>query len=271
MKLPFKEVAKSSLIMLGKIAFKIGLVSPSARILTYHSVADAPAKLSITPETFEKHMNILKAEFSVISLEDLVHRIYNQSFLGEYEIIITFDDGYKDNYINALPILRKYNLPATFFITTGFIGRERKVGGHTYNMMDWNEVLALHNNGFTIGAHTVSHPNLAKLSKNEIKREVSLPRNILGSIIGKPVKLFAYPFGEKNHINDEVIELTKEAGYECGLTTTGYKGLKKNSQDLFTLGRTPINDLNMQEFKNLLCGIYDPYFTAKEVYKRFRA
>ena len=94
-------------------------------ILTYHRVSDIQDNWSLNPikiESFEKHLKFFIKKFNVISLEKLVNLINNKESIPPRTLVITFDDGYKDNYSNAYPLLKKYKVPATIFLTTNFIG-----------------------------------------------------------------------------------------------------------------------------------------------------
>ncbi len=107
---------------------KRALKKGSFTILTYHRISDSDYGdpfLTITPHNFERQIRYLTKRFKVVSLEELVKHIQSQySTLDDY-IAITFDDGYRDNYTNAYPILKKYKVPATIFLTTDFIGTDK--------------------------------------------------------------------------------------------------------------------------------------------------
>src|SRR6187402_538826 len=93
-------------------------------VLMYHRVADIsadPWMLAVKPENFEQQLKLLKEKYNVIPVSELVYQISNNK-LKRHNIAITFDDGYNDNYINAIPALEKYRCPASFFIATKFSG-----------------------------------------------------------------------------------------------------------------------------------------------------
>lgn len=97
-------------------------------VLMYHRIANFssdPWELAVSPENFEEHLKILKA-YNVISTEELEDIIIKKSKIPSKTVIITFDDGYRDNFLAGKPLLEKYNFPATFFITTDSIGKERE-------------------------------------------------------------------------------------------------------------------------------------------------
>lgn len=103
-------------------------VEPKALVLMYHRVAELQSDiwdLAVAPVNFEQHLKILKQTKKVISADELVERLKNQT-LSRRSLVITFDDGYRDNYLAAKALLESYGLPATFFVTTGNIGREKE-------------------------------------------------------------------------------------------------------------------------------------------------
>jgi peptidoglycan/xylan/chitin deacetylase (PgdA/CDA1 family) len=102
-----------------------GLTKSNVAILIYHRVCpkkDEWSLESLSPESFEKQMKYFAQNYEILSLDQLVESIKAGKSFPEKAVVITFDDGYKDNYLYAYPVLRKYNLPATIFITTGYIG-----------------------------------------------------------------------------------------------------------------------------------------------------
>lgn len=99
-----------------------------ALILLYHRVANLdtdPQLLSITSEHFSEHLEFLSGHYNVISLSELHHALENGQ-IPDKSVIITFDDGYADNLLNAKPLLEKYNIPATFFVTSGSVGSKKE-------------------------------------------------------------------------------------------------------------------------------------------------
>jgi len=101
---------------------------PKAVVLMYHRVAELESDawdLAVAPENFEQHLRILKQTGNVISANELVERLGKHT-LKRRSLVITFDDGYRDNYLAAKPLLERYELPATFFVATENIGQEKE-------------------------------------------------------------------------------------------------------------------------------------------------
>ncbi|MBN1163387.1 MAG: polysaccharide deacetylase family protein [Candidatus Krumholzibacteriota bacterium] len=117
-------------------------------------------------------------------------------------LVLTFDGGHRSHYTWAQPVLEKYEFPAYFFITTGYIGRDYYLTGEM--------IRKLHQAGMTIGSHGVSHAFLPDLTPQEIKEELRESRNRLADITGSAIETFSAPGG---CIDDRVMDLAREAGY----------------------------------------------------------
>ncbi len=143
--------------------------------------------------------------------------------LPEYSVWITFDDGFSDNYTNACPILKKYEIPAIIFITTGYINKRVNPYRNINNLfMSWEEITELGKNGISIGAHTVNHKILSSLTKEEIEIEISESKNEIETRLGKKVFSFAYPVGRNQHYHSEkCIPVLQENGFKLAVTTIG--------------------------------------------------
>lgn len=139
------------------------------------------------------------------------------------QVAITFDDGYADNFEHALPALANHGLAATFFVTTGFVGRDAAVLSYLRKLratdapiepMSWEQVRALADAGMEIGAHTHGHPNLADIAPAQVAHELGDSRRELEDRLESAVLGMAYPFGKPGrHFNRHVVRIAKEAGY----------------------------------------------------------
>lgn len=195
----------------------------TCRILLYHRVADVkddPHLLSVSVHNFKNQIAWLKKNFQILPLLTLVEHIKSNT-LNSKSICITFDDGYADNFYNALPILKQFQVPATVFITSGMIGKKnpfywdtntnKNDQGRTLNNM---ELIKLAKGSLIeIGSHTVTHPHLTDLSIMDQEREIAESKVKLENIIKQSVKSISYPFGTKKDFNKKTIELVKTNGY----------------------------------------------------------
>ena len=160
---------------------------------------------------------------------------------GEHLAAITFDDGYRDFYDNAYPILREYNYPSTVFLVSDLIGGEnvwdREKVRVRKNLIDWEAILKLKANEVTFGSHSRTHPFLTKLSRMNMIDEIRYSKTFLEDRLQTPVDFFCYPYGK---YNEEVIHEVREAGYRAALTTK--RGLVRGDDNPFEMHRCLIRN-----------------------------
>ena len=198
-------------------------------VLNYHKVVDEHMSLSVPLADFEQHMKWLKEYgYTSITPEELYEFIVNGSELPEKPVLITFDDGYKDNYTNAYPIMKKYGFKGTIFVVTGFLG--------VYdNYMTWEQAKELADNGFSIESHTYSHKSMTEASDEEISKELTKSRDTIRNKLGIEADFMAYPTGTYNL---HIAELVQKAGYK-GAFTIKYDNVSRES-NVYALERVPI-------------------------------
>lgn len=224
------------------------LFSSPATILLYHridTVGQDPLKLCVPSACFERHLQFLTKHYEVLTLEKLAAKVSTKTLAGN-EAAITFDDGYRDNLIHALPLLEKYNVPATIFIVTSQMGQRASFPwDKQYQEKDRavflseSEIRELARHPLiTIGAHTHNHSRLSELSFTEQQYEVMKGKEILEQIISKPVTVFAYPFGGTYDFTADSKHATAEAAFEIACTNTGE--VATEDSDLLTLPRINI-------------------------------
>jgi peptidoglycan/xylan/chitin deacetylase (PgdA/CDA1 family) len=216
---------------------------PSSRrvVLCYHSVHPNRPYLSSTPELFDRHLQWLNEHCQIASLSDLANGAV-KSREGKALVAITFDDGHADNHACALPILAKYRAPATFFITAGYVEREPAVlrrlqhllecGADDLEPLAWSQIRELAASGMEIGAHTYSHPNLARLSPEDTEKELRISRDSIADRLGGPVDSLAYPFGKPRiHFTPTTTEIASAIGYRLGVSVT-FRGVRQSDSRL---------------------------------------
>jgi peptidoglycan/xylan/chitin deacetylase (PgdA/CDA1 family) len=217
----------------------------SVVVLLYHRVNDVfRDNVTIGIERFDQHMEYLKKYWPVVPLRALVRGEID--YFGHRPLVcITFDDGYRDNYDYATPVLLKHRLPATFFVSTDKITNQkpfehdlRKLGKGLPNL-NWDHARKMQQEGLDFGSHTVNHVNLARIALDEAWDELVESREALRRELGQDEFLFAYPFGTKSDITPEVINLVKKAGYEC--CCSAYGGTNQGNVENFDIRRIGVN------------------------------
>ncbi|MFA5117276.1 MAG: polysaccharide deacetylase family protein [Candidatus Omnitrophota bacterium] len=214
---------------------RASLEKESVPVLLYHHIADLPEnagralkRWTLSPKKFEAHLAWIVAHgFHPVSLAQLVAHRKEGIALPASPIVLTFDDGWKDQYTGAFPLLVKYKIPATFFIITDSIGHSA--------YMDWRQLEELATAGMDVEPHSHTHSQLTVLPEKYLSREIIEPKNILESRLRKPAVVFAYPFGD---YNDEVISMVKQAGFDAAVSVNGLNnGYIFRRDQTFTLAR----------------------------------
>jgi peptidoglycan/xylan/chitin deacetylase (PgdA/CDA1 family) len=211
-------------------------------VLYYHSVRDsADNEVTITPNMLKTELTYIKDEgYIALTISELNSYILDNSPIPNKSIVITFDDGYMDNYCYAFPILKDLNMKATIFCITS------DLDGSYYLSKD--AILEMSNYGIDIQSHTVTHPKLNELTYDKQLIELIESKKNLESITGKKVDSVAYPFG---NFNNDSIKAAKEAGYTLGFTTK--RGLSDREDDPLKLDRIYISSkYDMNTFEEIL-------------------
>ncbi len=235
------------------------LPADRAVILMYHSVGSGNGRFwNVTADAFAEQMGYLKESGSlVVPLEEVVRRVRASEKLGGV-VAITFDDGYRDNYTVALPILKKYDLTATVFVTTANIGGT--VDGMTYlTRSDITEMTAA---GIVIAPHTQSHPRLAQMESDAARSEIAGSKLAVESLIGKRSGLFAYPYGNYDADTERIV---RECGFDGAVGVQ--EGTVGPESDPYALPRNSIDaSTTMVQFKGKLTCAVDRYETLKRLF-----
>ncbi len=186
-------------------------------ILAYHMV-EPRFDLSITrvkPDQFRRQIEIaLASGYRFVTLREYLA----QAQVDEKAVALTFDDGYESIYQYALPILQEYDIRATVFVISHYLGKmddwDVNFGGIRFRHLDADGVRALHDAGWEIGSHTCSHWDLTRLSAAGRREEVTASKMELERLTQAQVQTISYPFG---NTNAEVIADCRAAGYEAGV------------------------------------------------------
>lgn len=222
-------------------------------ILMYHSIHPVPVAgrmLTVSPAAFDRQMRFLKTRhYNVVSLERIAELIKNKQNIPPRTVAITFDDGYKDNFLYAFPILRKYGLLATMFIITNEVGRQQN------DRLTWEEIKIMRDSGLVeFGSHCLGPEPLTKIASEEsVKNEIFGSKKVLEDKINMPVNVFSYPEGR---FNKKIRQMVIDAGYQAAVATN--PGRQYDKEDIFALKRLRIseNARNMFVFWFEVSGFY---------------
>lgn len=206
-------------------------------ILMYHYISEPPPgsdrirrDLSVAPDLFRAQLVTLREQgYTSITLAQLLVALQQGAPLPEKPIVLTFDDGHRDNYTNAFPILREEGFVGTFFLITNLV-EERNV-----NYMTWEQIVEMREAGMEFGSHTMSHDTLPGQNATEVWQELIISRAILEQRLGQEVHALAYPSGK---FDAGVAHLAHEAGYWIGVSTK--QGVTHSTGNILTLRRVRV-------------------------------
>lgn len=252
---------------------------PRIPVLMYHRVSSASEsglhpyfRVNTSPAVLDAHLRFLKEnDYSAVTLDQAGCLLTSPQWNDREYVVITFDDGYRDFYTDALPLLQKYGFTATVFLPTGYIDDQRKTFRQV-GCLTWSEVRESHGCGIVFGGHTVTHPQLANLTRHEVREELIRSKAQIEDHLGVPVRSFSYPFQfpETDTKFISFLQQTLEhAGYSNGVSTI--VGTATREDNRFFLKRLPVNnDDDISLFKSKLQGDYDWVHTPQYLFKRIK-
>ena len=217
------------------------------RVLMYHSVTKEDSLddiWSIGSTSFTDHLAYFcdNKDINLYSCTDLILESPKDG------IMITFDDGYRNNFEIAAPLLFKFKIPFSIFVITDYIKKAKK------NYMDENMLKELAENPLvSIGSHSKSHVRLTQCGPKELTNEISVSKSYLEDLLGIPIDLFSYPHGD---INSAVRSEVLASGYKLGFSS--HYDVNRKNQDKLKLNRNEIwNTDNLSALKKKLQGDFD--------------
>ena len=221
------------------------------RVLMYHRVSPSPARLAVTEGSFAAQQQFLAAHYSVVALDQVLDHARTGKALPAGAVLLTFDDGYRDNLELAKPILDAYGHPATVFVPTAFIGSDEPLPHDRAHgrvpTLTWDELRDLAGS-FSIGSHGVSHQVLSRLPLDAAREELQSSRDILERELGSPITAFSYPKGSIGDFSSATQQLATAAGYELDL----YNASRNQPADVQSLAHSKTQRRGLRT--RLLCG-----------------
>ena len=218
------------LIMAGFAALAFYAPPSGIPVLNYHQINDEDENLlTVSTEEFETQLAWLEANgYHTITAAELADALEGKGNLPERPILITFDDGYIDNYKCAFPILKKHNMKAIIFLISEYVSLYP-------NYLTWEQLAEMQSAGIEFGSHTVDHNVLTELSPNSVNHELADSKNVLESRLGRRVEFLAYPCG---YTNEYIKTRVQATGYRAAFTVN--LGNVHPSDDFYALNRVPI-------------------------------
>lgn len=201
-------------------------------VLGYHSINDdesIKSPIIIGKDRLREHLQAIEdLGFTTISVSDLENYLENGKPIPRKSVLITFDDGYLDNYLLAYPLLREFNMKATIFVAPSLLNE------NPYMTVD--QVKELSENGIDIQSHTFSHKDLNSMSYDDQLNEFIKSKKSLEKLTSKKITAIAYP---KGLFNDDTLKASKDAGYDIGFTVK--KGFAYKNENNFKINRVLID------------------------------
>lgn len=245
---------------------KLRSAESSIPILMYHSISDkdearthAYYRTKTAPQVFAAQMEYLHHHgYSTCGLADVLDCLKENRRIATNYVAITFDDGYRDFYTQAFPVMNRHGFSATVFLPTSYIAEAE---GQLKNRecLNWAEVRELQKCGISFGSHTVTHPQLRKLSPRAIDEEIVNSKQTIEEKTGCAVRSFAYPFAfpqTETNFTGMLRESLHKAGYQNGVCTI--VGRASRHSDPFFMERLPVNSCDDEAlFEAKLAGAYD--------------
>ena len=246
------------------------------RVLTYHrfgKVSKDP--FCVAPDDFAMQMAWLAERNLAVSLAEIEAFVLHEKTLKHGSVLVTIDDGCGSVGTLALPVLKRYNIPAVVFVSSGNIGRKADEPNQQGEWpleayMDWTELHGLLDAGITIGSHAVTHRSLARMSIAEAEEEILGSRAVLEREFGQPITSFAYPYGTLADFNDKVAAALRRGGYR--LAFTSQHGAIRPRMDAMLLPRIKVEgDEGNWLFPRLAQGGLDGWRWIDKALWRFQA
>lgn len=245
-------------------------MASSLPILTFHALDDRDSVISFSPRLFQRSLAKLHEHgYRTMSLPQAVDGLRRGEPFPDCALVITFDDGYHSVYEQAFPVLQRYGMTATVFLTVGTKGNTeppaRLPSMEGRPMLSWGEIREMHRWGIEMGSHTLTHPDLTRWPRDRMETEVRDSKVIIQEALGAPVSSFAYPYG----FCDRPSRDCARQHYACA--TTGKLDFITAGSDLYALERIDAYYLRSERlFDVMLTDLFPWYLWARRIPRQIR-
>ena len=235
-------------------------------ILTFHSIDNRGEVISFSPHLFRSGVTKLREQgYTTLSLIKGAESLRRGAPLPERSFIITFDDGYENFYTEALPVLQECRMTATVFIVGGTTSSNERAPFEGRAMLSWKQIRETLQCGMDIGSHTLTHPDLTKLSQDQIEAEINDSKKLLEDRLGESISSFAYPFGRYDTRSRQVVGQS----FDCACSDR--LGIASSGSDLYALERVDAYYLRKETtFDLMLSKLFPAYIWSRSVPRRLR-
>ena len=239
-------------------------------VLVYHRVQEGRAGLGdmVGERAFEAQMRYLQEHCRPVSWETLLNAATIDRGIS---VLVTFDDGYRDNFTRALPVLTRYGIPAVFFTVTDLIFERRRIepddGNDTEIFPTAEELVAARDSGITAyGNHTATHRIVSTLGPAEFSEELRTAQRMFEERLGVTPRVFAYPRGRREDVSPDAPSVLQDAGFEAAFTMV--PGLIDGRGQRFLLPRIGVSHVNdFVLFRVKMVGLLNPLVKLKNALK----
>ena len=258
-----KPLKKKLRIYIGDVVDKWKKFEPQSdngfRVLLYHSITDKLVndeweENTVPKGLFDRQMKYLAdRKYNVINCKTAIRYLIENKEIPAKTVVIVFDDGYRDNYTNVLPILKKYSFCATIFLVVDFL----RDYSDNVQYLSCQEITNIKKSELIdFGCHGLTHKALSMIDGKKLDEEIRDAKQKLEYVTQSEIDLFAYPFGHSKSYSKKVIERIKSAGFIGSFTTI--PGLNNFKKKCFLLRRNRISWIDeLDQFEKHLSGSYD--------------
>lgn len=246
------------------------LPTTSLPVLTFHALDDRSSIISFSPQVFRRGIaKLYESGYQTMSLLEALHYLRRRELFPARSFVITFDDGYQSVFDEAFPVLQRYRMSGTVFLTVGEKGAlepaDRLPALEGRSMLSWREIREMQSWGMDFGAHTLTHPDLTRLPLERIKAEICDSKKIIEDALSAHVNCFAYPYGLYDRRSREIAQQR----FDCACSDR--LGLITLDSDPFRLERVDAYYLRTDRlFDMMLTNLFPWYIGARGIVRRIR-
>lgn len=184
-------------------------------VVFHHMVSDRPHRTGMSTDNFVKHVRFLQRHYNVVSLSDAIAMLEANRVTAP-TVVVTFDDGYQENFLTLRAVRERVDVPITLFVSTEHVakgtpfGHDVANGYEGFTPLTWAQLAQLRREGFEIGSHTRTHFDCGSTDPVALRGEIVGSKEDLEAELGGPVTLFAFPFGQPENISPEAMRLAMD-------------------------------------------------------------